>query len=405
MSSSTLLTSEHYIETPFIWVEVGGVTFGQYLKTKLSSNIYLVDYPNVVKSLTVKRLANSATNTYTLELEYAVQKGADPNMIEKIFSKAASRGRKMYISYGDMQAFDYAYKKEECLILSIKPNVDIASAKINYTVKAQSTSYQQSQKTYYFPATTAKPSDEIIRLLSNKQYGLQDIFTGLQNVQSYSSLVASDDKVVSLKSSTETVLGRIKYLVSCMESADDSTGVKKSIYRLGVYDDTTALNGPYLAVKKFSSNSSNYVADVEINIGYPLPRSIVDFNVEVSEDYSILYEYTGETSSQTAYIDDNGAAQYQTNVVTPTNRSLDTQVFDDWWSLMVSFPITATLEMRGLLRAITLLDTILVNVYFWGQKHIYSGIYGITSQTDTISQSGYRTKLELLRMAGTEYGA
>lgn len=403
MSSSTLLTSEFFVETPFIWVEVGGVTFGKYDETKLSSNIYKIDYPNIVKSLVVKRLANSATNSYTLELVYPVQKGADPNMMEKVFSKAAAQGRKMYIYYGDMQTFDYAYKKEECLILNILPTVDISSAIISYTIKAQSTSYQQSQNTYFFPKTYNKPSTEIINILKNKTYKLQELFTGLQNVSSIEALVASDDKVVTLKSSTVTPVDRLKYLVSCMECVNDTPGIKSSVYRLGVYDDITKFNGPYLAIKKFSSDSSSYNADIEINVGFPKPRSIINFNVKISEDYSILYEYNGNTSSQTAYIDDNGNRKYQTNVITPLNRSLNTQTFDDWWSLMVNFPINATLEMRGLLRSITLLDTILVNIYFWGQKHIYSGIFGITSQVDTVDANGYRTKLELLRLAGTQY--
>jgi len=42
-----------------------------------------------------------------------------------------------------------------------------------------------------------------------------------------------------------------------------------------------------------------------------------------------------------------------------------------------------------------------INCYFYGQKHIASGLYIITKQTDTISQSGYRTTLELLRIGGS----
>lgn len=38
-----------------------------------------------------------------------------------------------------------------------------------------------------------------------------------------------------------------------------------------------------------------------------------------------------------------------------------------------------------------------------GKKHISSGLYIVTKQTDQIDGSGYRTTLELTRIAGDNY--
>ena len=70
----------------------------------------------------------------------------------------------------------------------------------------------------------------------------------------------------------------------------------------------------------------------------------------------------------------------------------------NWWSFMVGFPVSATLTMRGLLRPAFLTNYIKINVVFYGQKHISSGLYTITQQKDTLSGSGFRTEFSLVRI-------
>ena len=65
---------------------------------------------------------------------------------------------------------------------------------------------------------------------------------------------------------------------------------------------------------------------------------------------------------------------------------------------MLGFPITATLTIRGLLRPAFLTDYIKINVVFYGQKHVTSGIYAITEQVDTLSGGGFRTTFSLIRV-------
>ena len=47
-----------------------------------------------------------------------------------------------------------------------------------------------------------------------------------------------------------------------------------------------------------------------------------------------------------------------------------------------------------------LMEYVKVNIYFYGRKYNTSGMYIITKQQDTISDSGYRTTLNLVRIGG-----
>ena len=66
---------------------------------------------------------------------------------------------------------------------------------------------------------------------------------------------------------------------------------------------------------------------------------------------------------------------------------------------MTTFPVTATLRIKGLIRPAMLMTYVRVNAFFYGQRHIASGIYIITKQEDSISSNGYRTTLSLTRIA------
>ena len=71
-----------------------------------------------------------------------------------------------------------------------------------------------------------------------------------------------------------------------------------------------------------------------------------------------------------------------------------------WYTKVTKYPISATLELRGLLRPAHLMQNLRLNVIFpGGNKHISSGLYIITKQIDTINLSGYTTSLGLTRIA------
>ena len=57
------------------------------------------------------------------------------------------------------------------------------------------------------------------------------------------------------------------------------------------------------------------------------------------------------------------------------------------------------MTLKGLLRPVVLMTYVKLNVWFFGKKHIASGYYLITSQVDNITTQGYKTTLDLLRVA------
>lgn len=77
-----LLTGASLVQAPFIVVEIAGISFGKYIRDKGQ-----VVYPNYLQSLQVQKV-NGALNTYTISLVYAIKQGDDPNLIDKVLSRA-----------------------------------------------------------------------------------------------------------------------------------------------------------------------------------------------------------------------------------------------------------------------------------------------------------------------------
>ena len=69
---------------------------------------------------------------------------------------------------------------------------------------------------------------------------------------------------------------------------------------------------------------------------------------------------------------------------------------------MTQFPVSAELTIKGLVRPATLMTYIRVNAFFYGQRHVSSGLYIITKQEDKIDGEGYRSILSLTRVAGDQ---
>lgn len=67
-----------------------------------------------------------------------------------------------------------------------------------------------------------------------------------------------------------------------------------------------------------------------------------------------------------------------------------------------SISFNNTISVKGLVRSTMLMEYIRINALFYGQKHVSSGLYVVTAQEDSISKSGYRTTLTLLRIAGDD---
>lgn len=414
-----LLSSTSRVETPFIIVNIGGYTFGNYSKRvqnvvdengfnkKISAS-----FPNFIDSLSVNKV-NGSINTYTLNLVYAIQAGDDPNKVDKILSKA-SKDRLMTISYGDYSLPNFIYKEEEAIITKVTRKINIQSSTINYTISAVSRARLSASGNFNFPKVHDKPSNVFRDVLYNESYGLLDIFYGMRDrsLVEQKGLLKVDDKPVTIEARTNTApLDYLSYLVGCMTSVTDTedsfTSNHKFVYN--IYDDVTGeLGGPYIKLTKVAKTVGelNSLENYEIIVGYPTADIVVDFNVVTDDAYTLLYNYS-QKIPQTEYgyrIDDEGNFDYiyAPNLITNERLFRPTAADKTWWNQVTSYPIKATLTLKGLLKPAILMSYVKLDVRFYGSKYNASGTYIVTQQTDNISASGFRTTLTLTRIMGDE---
>lgn len=409
-----LLSTTSRIETPFIAVTIGKYNFGVFNKeagTGIYTGYQKYLYPNYVQSLNVVK-TNGSVNTYTLTMKYQITTGDDPNFLEKVFS-TQSNERRMIISYGDYSSPSFLYKEEGCTITDVKSNIDFGSSAITYTVTAISDALSLTAGIFNFPRRKAKPSDIIKELLYRKSYGIQDVFYGMRDADLVTTkgMIASDDKEVNIDAKQGiTVFDYINYLVKCMTPASSANRlINSGIYNLIIHDDYSGeIGGPYFTIKRINTNvkSSASLDTYEIDIGYPSLDAVLSFSIDDNQTYSILYNYQKDLK-QSDYIyriDDNGKliSEYSPAISNNPLYQRTTQTDKNWWTQVTQYPIKATLVLKGLLKAAMLMSYVKINTYFYGQKHISSGLYVITRQEDSISADGYRTTLSLTRITGDE---
>lgn len=412
MVSSSLVSAQNRVESPFIIVKIGNYTFGacsDLSNRRKMQQVMKVTFPNYMQSLNIVKV-NGAVNTYTLRMEYGITEVDDPNMLEKVFS-SVSKSREIKLSYGDWNAPAFIYKEETAIITKVASNVDFNNSKIIYNVTCVSSALSLKAGNFSFGAKHAKPSDVIIDLLKNEAYGLSTIFTGMRNITkvNLNSLIARDDKKVKIEAKDSiNILDYIAYLVNCMVDQNDTEGeLKKSNYFWAVYDDTNnSYGGTYFKIIKVTAGTQYNVSysTYEVDIGYPSGSYVTSFTVNSDNTWSILYDYSKEVQQpQYSYsINKEGEiVSVESPAITKSSKYLKTTEADrTWWTQMTQFPITAKLQIKGLLRPTLLMTYVKVNTYFFGHKHVSSGLYIITRQEDSIDSSGYKTTLSLTRISG-----
>lgn len=410
-----LLSTQNYVEAPFIIVTIGEYTFGKFIEKGTTSPGYVeyeVTFPNYVNELNIKKI-NGTVNIYTLKLTYPITPNQDPNLMERVFSSVSS-SRRMKLTYGDCNSPSFVFREESCIITKVSSSLSFSGSNITYTVNATSDSGLLTAGKYDFPAITGKPSDIIKSYIKDKRYGITDIFTGMSNYQKVldAHIIADNDKAVSIQAKTQiSILEYITYLVNCMVSLDDSGDgvIKSSQYYISVVDDLTDdLGGTYFKITQVDLGTSkiNSLTTYEITIGYPEDNYVSDFSFKNDQSWAMIYNYN-EKIQQPNYvykIDDNGkiVTDYAPNITIKDGNVQMTSADRTWWTQMTQFPIQATITIRGLLRPAILMSYVKLNILFYGMRHVSSGIYIITEQNDTISGSGYKTKLSLTRVGGDE---
>lgn len=405
--AANLVSIPTLVQSPFIIANIGGVTFGTFSGNYRTN----ATYPNYMESMSVTKV-NGTVNTYTLNFHYQVATGQDPNLLDKIFSRA-TKDRRIILQYGDWMAPNYIYKEEQCIITNVTTRLNMSSSSLDYTLQCTSDAIGLNSTQFNFPARNAKPSDVILQLLSNSKYGLKDVFTGMRNKNSVlaKNLIASNDKKVQMVAQNNTtILNYLNYLVGCMvdNKTPEENKLSNSKYFLTINDDyTNDLGGTYFKVSEVSADAAVYNATdtYELDINYPGDNFVTEFSLNNDQSWAILYEYAGDVKQEeyTYNIRDDGTIETLSSpsLLTSSLTNGKSAYKSQWWSYMTEFPITATLTLKGLTRPSMLMTYVKLNVWFaGGQKHISSGTYIITKQTDSITSAGYTTTLTLLRVGG-----
>lgn len=414
-SSLSLISNQNRVEVPFIKVQIGNYTFGVYETSKSrlgktsSNNVLNLRYPNYVKSLDITKI-NGQVNQYELTLEYTITEQDDPNFFEKVFS-SVSQSRTIVFSYGDMSTPYYCYRDEKAIITDVKSDFAISSNKITYIVTAMSsTKLLMSAVSTFRKRSNTKPSDVIKELLKDESFGLLEVFYGMRNGLTINSvdLIPGNDLAKNLQAKENiSVLDYLKYLVNEMTPVDSSSLLKGGVYLLKFSDDVTnELGGPYFQIIQSNRNVNTSEA-YEIDIGYESKDIVKEFKIDNDESYSIFYNYCSELED-TQYvrrINSRGELEdVYAPIVSSGNVEHRTRESDkSWWTKVTAYPIAASITLKGLLRPAMLVTNVRLNIYFFGQKHISSGLYIVTKEKDTIDESGFKTKLDLVRISGDRY--
>jgi len=414
-----LLSNTTRVETPFIKVTIGNYTFGVYDKVSSqgfdASGVYTINkikYPNYIQSLNIEKV-NGVVNKYTLNMVYPVTEADDPNFFYKVFS-SISRTRRITFSYGDLSAPTYIYRDEEAIVLKVKQSMEAASAtKITYQISAVSIGKLLSVGSFSFVSKEwvgkHKVSKLIKKLLFSPQYGLQEVFYGMSNktLVEQEGLIPETDVAVDVMAKTNiSPIDYLQYLVSIMraskQTGEDNLKVDSGLFTMICDDDVSGkFKGPY-----FKIVSVNKIKDMPmaygIDIGYPSQNIVTSFNIEDNEGYTIFYDFFEDlnTDQYVERINDRGELEtvYAPILGSDNAQRVATESEKTWWTRVTEFPIKAKITLKGLLRPAILMTHVRINVYFYGRKHLSSGLYVITKQVDNISEQGFRTTLNLLRV-------
>ena len=377
------------ISVPFVKVKFGGVEFGLTDKKNSYTKVLASDF---VTSLNVKKYGSGAVNTYTLNLKYVISPGSDPNYVDQVISSATNR--KIYFSYGDLSEPSYTYRDEEAIITSIKPKVDYKKNTITYSITATSSSVISYSVKKSFEATRDKPSNVLLTVLYDPNNGLLDIFRGMLNRDEVlgNKWIPVDDVVVDIAEKTNvSPIDYVLYLVSLMKSDSNN------YYTLKIVDGGDGGQLPYfMAVSTAMRDKSQMMV---LTVGYPGSIPIYDLNIDENTSTALMVEYRDKLDDgiykDYSFRGDLTESNYYSDQVVDGTPSANLK---NWWEKMEAFPLNASVTTDGLYVPAEIVQSVYLDIYFFGKRYNHSGEYMIIGQEDNISQSGYFTTLSLMRI-------
>lgn len=395
VKKGTLLSSQSLVEAPIIILKLGGKIIGGYGNDGDM-------YPNYIQSLTVEKISGRI-NKYTINLVYQVRYGEDPNLIDKLLSMTGFTN-KINIEYGDSNYPSGIYRDDEAIVTDVTFNEDVSNKQIKYTITALSSIISSTGKLSTYPSITDKPSNAIRNLFySNTEDSilLLNSLSGMKNRTLVDSkgLIPSDDAVVTTQKMLNTsAISMLDYYVSGMYNPNSNTN-----YFYTIHDDTkNEFGGPYIKISQLSKTNSNTLNGnyFEVDVGFPSDNFVMGFSVNSDVYFPLVYDYNSKLTEWNYDINNSGEIiSTQTNpLLLRNNINRPNVIQSTWWNKVTEYPITASLTLKGLTKPVIIGSYIKINVLFYGNKDLASGLYMITGQTDTVSGSGCRTTLSLVRV-------
>lgn len=381
------------VEAPYVELDLAGIKIGTFTR---SGNKY--KFPNFINSLNIVKI-NGGLNQYKIGLTYQIEAFDDPNFIDNLLSKV--RYDAFNIRYGDSNGSGYVFKEEEIIISDVKSNRDYTSSRINYTITAISSAGKLISSSNTYPSKVDKPSNAIIDLLYNsgeQSKQLMQYFPGMRdkNLVLSKGLIPVDDININLAPCRDVdIITYLNYLVSVMSSnTSNGSTMRDSVYYLTFHEDyLNEFGGPYFKITKVNTseslNTNTGANTFDLDIGFPGNNFVMDFNINTDTAWSILYDNASNADAGDSIVYGASAA----------TRLCLTEQDKNWWTQVTKFPITATVTLKGLTVPVMLMSYINLNVVFYGQKHLASGLYVVTKQEDRLTAAGYRTILSLTRVS------
>lgn len=389
MSALNTMIRPKVISVPFVKATFGGVDFGLTDKKNTFTKVLASDF---ITSLNIKKYGSGTVNTYTLTLKYVITPESDPNFIDMVISKATDR--KISFSYGDLSEPTYSYKNEEALITSIKPKVDYAKSTITYTLTATSSSALSYSVKRSFEATNDKPSNVLLSVLYDPNNGLIDLFKGMLNRDEVLSnkWVPTEDVVVNIAEKRNvSPIDYIIYLVSLMKSDSNN------YYTFKIVDGGEGGQLPYFRIDPTSLRDKSKM--MVLTVGYPGSVPIYNLNIDQNTSTALMVEYKEKFDSGVyrdySFRGDLMESNYYSDQVLEGTPS---ENMKNWWKKMEAFPVNASITTDGLYVPAEIIQSVYLDIYFFGKKYNHSGEYMIVSQEDNISSGGYFTTLGLMRI-------
>lgn len=380
-SKTTLPTPITPIEAPFISVNIAGVEIGTYRGRSAP--------PNYISGLVVRR-TNSSLNEYTLNLIHQVSPGDNPNYIDELLG--VNGYNEIIITYGDAEG-GITYMSVKALITDVHTSFDFINCNINYVISATSSAALSATYRTNFSGVYNKPST-VIREIISSDPSIKSTFPLMSNLTFVDSnnLIPNTDAAVSIPAYDNiTPLNYIREITSYMTNnlRKSKTELSNSVYVFYIDDN---INGSYFKINEINTanNISNMVIAYEVDVGYPDTSQVFDFKVDTDYAWAMSYNYNDGIRNYEYDLDDVG------NIVSTSKTTLTS----NWWTKMTEMPITAQLTVRGLISPMMLMTYVKVNCSYYGSQRISSGVYVVIGQTDTLDKNGFRSTLNLLRVAG-----